>query len=63
MLSTLEGWPDYIFELIDGDYADVGHVMDNNNFVAIYFFFFIIIGSVVCVNLFVAIVSINFSES
>lgn len=59
ILSTLEGWPDYMYQAIDA--SDNGPIMDNNQpLVNILFICFIFIGSIFCVNLFVAIVSLNF---
>ena len=60
VLSTLEGWPDYIFYLIDSGPPTTGPILDNKPVVYLFFFFFILIGSVICVNLFVAIISMNF---
>lgn len=60
VLSTLEGWPDYMYTTIDGGKEDTGPIMDNNSFVSVLFIIFIVIGSIFCVNLFVAIVGMNF---
>ena len=60
VLSTLEGWPDYMFQNIDGATPEEGPIKDNNYFVFYLFVIFIMVGSVFCVNLFVAIVSMNF---
>ena len=60
VLSTLEGWPDYMYTTIDGGKEDTGPIMDNNAWVSALFIIFIIIGSIFCVNLFVAIVGMNF---
>lgn len=60
VLSTLEGWPDYMFQNIDAAESDTGPIKDNNPYVFYLFVFFIMIGSIFCVNLFVAIVSMNF---
>ena len=60
VLSTLEGWPDYLFSNIDGAKADTGPIYNNNTYVMYMFIAFIMVGSIFCVNLFVAIVSMNF---
>lgn len=60
VLSTLEGWPDYMFQNIDSASSDTGPIKDNNPYVFYIFVLFIMIGSIFCVNLFVAIVSMNF---
>jgi hypothetical protein len=58
VLSTLEGWPDYILLLIDGgpDYP----IQDNQMYTIPLFIVFIMFGSIICINLLIAILSINF---
>jgi hypothetical protein len=70
VLSTLEGWPDYMyqvkllyFKLIDGNTDQIGPTLNNNQYVIGFFFIFILIGSVLCINLFVAILSMNFNNA
>ena len=60
VISTLEGWPDYLFQNIDGASATTGPIYNNNYYVIYMFMSFIMVGSIFCVNLFVAIVSMNF---
>ena len=60
VMSTLEGWPDYMSSNIDGAGADTGPIPDNIPYVQYMFVFYIMVGSIFCVNLFVAIVSMNF---
>ena len=60
VLATLEGWPDYCFQLIDGGKPDVGPYKDSYPFVAYLFIAFIMIGSIFCMDLFTAIVGMNF---
>ena len=60
VLSTLEGWPDYMFSNIDGNIESTGPIKNNNPYVFYLIVIFIMVGSVFCVNLFVAIVSMNF---
>jgi hypothetical protein len=60
VLSTLEGWPDYMYNLIDGGKEDTGPVYNNYAYVSYLFIVFIMVGSIFCVNLFVAIVGMNF---
>ena len=38
-------------------------IKDNNNIVVPFFIIFIMIGSVICINLFVAIIGMKFSEA
>ena len=53
--ATLEGWPDYMFQLTDA--TVIGPVRDYNVWVFWLFFIFIMIGSIVCMNLFTAIIA------
>ena len=63
ILSTLEGWPDYIYYLIDGAPEDTGPIFENQAWVRVLFILFILIGSIFCVNLFVAIISMKFDQA
>lgn len=63
VLATLEGWPTYMQSNIDGAPAETGPIADNNPFVRYLFVAYIMIGSIFCINLFVAIVSMNFNIS
>ena len=59
VISTLEGWPDYLYQALDA--TSDGPVQDNNvPWMNVLFLIFIMIGSIFCINLFVAIVSLNF---
>ena len=60
VLSTLEGWPEYMYQNTDAAYSDSGPILNNNPFVKYLYMIFIMIGSFFCVNLFIAIVSMNF---
>ena len=59
VLSTLEGWPNYLLYFIDSD--DDGPVKNNNMYFVVYFVVFIFIGSLFLLNLFVAIMSFNYN--
>jgi hypothetical protein len=62
ILSTLEGWPDTLNEVVDGGKDIRGPVYDNNiTYVPFLFVIFIAVGSFLCVNLFIAIVNMNFN--
>ena len=63
VISTLEGWPNYIYELVDGASENTGPILNNNPIVYLYFVLFIMFGSVISVNLFVAIISMNFQDA
>ena len=61
-MSTLEGWPETMLQVVDGGKKDTGPILDNNaTYVPALFLIFIAIGSFLCVNLFVAIVNMNFN--
>ena len=60
VLSTLEGWPDYMYQLIDANTPDIGPVEFSNEYVNWLFVAFIMVGSIICVNLFVAMISLKF---
>ncbi len=63
ILSTLEGWPAILQQNIDIGPAWDGPIKDSAPLVTYLFVVFIIIGSFFCVNLFVAIVSMNFNKA
>ena len=49
-----------MYNLIDGGKEDTGPVYNNYAYVSYLFIVFIMVGSIFCVNLFVAIVGMNF---
>ena len=60
VISSVEGWPDYMYNLIDGGKEETGPILNNYGYVSYLFIVFIMVGSIFCVNLFVAIVGMNF---
>jgi hypothetical protein len=58
VLSTLEGWPDYMFNFIDAD--DNGPKYNNNLYMIAYFMVFIFIGSMFLLNLFIGVIFLNY---
>lgn len=58
ILSSFEGWPNYVWNFLDGD--DTGPVLNNSGYFAGYFAVFIFIGSFFSINLFSAIMAFNF---
>lgn len=60
ILSTLEGWPDYMYYIIDGGSDHTGPVFENMPWVRYIFIVFIFIGSIFSINLYVAIISMKF---
>ena len=63
VLSTLEGWPDYLLQLQDGNFADIGPTLNNHSSVVFPLILFIFVGSIFCVNLFVAMISLKFDQA
>ena len=51
-----------MLQLTDADVADIGPSYNNNFYVQYLFMAFIMIGSIFCVNLFVAMISLKFEE-
>ena len=59
LTSTLEGWPDYAYWFID---SDRHHPKRNNNKIyAVFFVVFITISAFFLMNLFTAVVSLNYT--
>ncbi|KAL4431577.1 hypothetical protein ABPG74_017282 [Tetrahymena malaccensis] len=58
ILSSFEGWPDYVWSFIDG--GDDGPIRNNSAYFAFYFAVFIFVGGFFSINLFSAILSFNF---
>ncbi|KAL4477029.1 hypothetical protein ABPG72_011726 [Tetrahymena utriculariae] len=58
VLSTFEGWPNYVWYYLDG--SDTGPVWNNSRYFAVFFTIFIFVGSFFSINLFTAIISFNF---
>lgn len=59
ILSTIEAWPNYIWNFIDAD--DNGPRKNHSVWFIVYFIVFILIGSLFLLNLFVAILSLNYN--
>ena len=58
ILSTIEGWPNYMYIFVDAD--EKGPLKDNNTWMIIYFLVFIIIGSMFLLNLFIGVIFLNY---
>jgi hypothetical protein len=59
VLSTIEGWPNYLYFFVDAD--ESGPIKGQNYYFVVYFVIFIFIGSLFLLNLFVAIMSFNYN--
>jgi len=58
VLSTIEGWPTYIYNYIDA--GEQGPYRNNNEWVIYYFIIFILFGSMFLLNLFIGVVFLNY---
>lgn len=61
MLSTVEGWPNYVFFFVDAnkignDGENLGPEMNSNRLFMLYFMAFLFIGSMFLINLFIGVV-------
>ena len=58
-ISTFEGWPWHMYFFING--TKVGPMKHSDQYFGLFYMSFIMVGSVISVNLFVAIICINYS--
>jgi Ion transport protein len=58
ILSSFEGWPDYVWYFLDAD--ESGPTLFKSTYFAGFFTVFIFVGSFFSINLFSAIMSFNF---
>ena len=56
IVSSLEGWPDIMYKVIDATEVGRGPIKNYNPAAAYYFVIFIIIGSFFFLNLFIGVV-------
>ncbi|EAR95184.2 cation channel family protein (macronuclear) [Tetrahymena thermophila SB210] len=63
IISSLEGWPDLMYQAIDSNTADVGPVKDNYIQISYFYMIFILVGSFFLINLFVGVIFLNFNEA
>ena len=59
VVSTLEGWPDYLFNFMDAD--DSGPIKNNSSFFFWYMMVFILVGSFFLLNLFIGVISLSYN--
>jgi len=58
ILSTIEGYPSYMYELVDAD--DNGPNLDNSEYMIAYILVFILLGSMFLLNLFLGVIFLNY---
>ena len=61
-VSTLELWPDIMYNGVDAVGVDKQPIRDHNPLAALFYVFFIIIGGFFALNLFVGVVIDNFND-
>ena len=62
VLSTLEGWPNYMFNFADASSDPESAPVLDNNLVTVFLFFmaFIFIGALFLLNLFIGVIFLNY---
>ncbi|KRX08852.1 hypothetical protein PPERSA_08956 [Pseudocohnilembus persalinus] len=63
VISSLEGWPDYMYQAIDSQSYPSGPIENSYTQICIFFIIFILIGSFFLVNLFVGVIFMYFDEA
>ena len=63
IFGSLEGWPDIMYNVIDGDYPEYGPSKDNNFIICIFFIAFILVGSIFFMNLFIGTICFHFDKA
>lgn len=58
ILSTLEGWPNYMHQFLDA--TTEGPVVESNPWIYIYFIIYIFVGTWFLLNLFIGVIFLNF---
>lgn len=58
VLSTLEGWPDYMYYFIDAD--ESGPIFEAQLQFSWYFVIFILFGAMLLINLFIGVILVNY---
>jgi len=61
VLSTLEGWPDYLILWTDaGDDFDSGPILNNYPYIFLFMVAFIFVGALFLLNLFTGVLFLNY---
>lgn len=63
ILSSLEGWPDIMYQAIDAQDIGLASIRNYNPYVAYYFITFVFIGSFFFLNLFIGVIFDKFNEA
>jgi hypothetical protein len=62
VVSSLEGWPDIMYQGIDATGIETGPRKDASIIYSLYYVTFILIGSFFFLNFFVGVIFLNFEE-
>lgn len=63
IVSTQEGWPDIMYQAVDGKGVEVGPELDASPLAAYFFVIFIFVGSFFFLNFFVGVIFLNYEEA
>lgn len=63
VLSSMEGWPDYMYQGIDSDVDAYGPTENGNQIYSLFYVIFLVIGSLFLLNLFVGALCYNFEKA
>jgi hypothetical protein len=63
VVSTLEGWPDIMYQAVDGKGDEIGPEKNASPLAAYFFIIFIFIGSFFFLNFFVGVIFLNYEEA
>jgi hypothetical protein len=63
IVSSLEGWPDNMYQAVDGQGVEIGPKKNASPLSAYFFVIFIFIGSFFFLNFFVGVIFLNYEEA
>lgn len=63
IISTLEGWPDIMYQAVDATNIDQGPELNAAPYNAYFFVIFIFIGSFFFLNFFIGVIFLNYEEA
>ena len=63
IVSSLEGWPDIMYQALDTVGEDKGPIFENDVAQSIYFIVFILIGSIFFMNFFIGVLFLQYNRA
>jgi hypothetical protein len=63
IVSSLEGWPDIMYQYMDSTEINQGPIYNNNLYVPLFFIVFIFIGSYFLLNFFIGVLFLNYNQA